>query len=151
MIEDNDLFVIIKLVNGEQLMAVLVSEDEDYVELKSPMSIKMIPIIEERKEHITAHPFCQFSDDNIFVVSKTNLLFIKKLHHIFVPHYKRIVADHEKTEIMVNHHEEDLETETIEDVHNKIKLLQSLLKDKNTTEEKPDTFRVFVEGNDTIN
>lgn len=156
---NSDFYVVIKLVSGEQLMATLISEDESYIEIESPMCIRMIPIFAEHKEHVTAHPFCQFSDDNNFILDKKNVLFIKKLHHMFIPHYKRIVAEHEQTVLVTPQPDgsvkraEDLDwedSETIEDVRRKIDMLQSILR-KEPEKEEEERFRNFVEGNDTIN
>lgn len=95
MLNGNELFVILKLVSGEQVMAVLRSEDEDYIEVESPMCIRTFPIIETGKEHITAHPLCQFTDEINYVLDKKDVMFIKKMHHIFISHYLRIVKEHE--------------------------------------------------------
>lgn len=158
---NSEFYVVVKLISGEQLMATLVAEDDNYIELESPMCIRMIPILAEHKEHVTAHPFCQFSDDNNFILDKKNVLFIKKLHHMFVPHYKRIVAEHEQTVLVTPQRDgsvkraEDLDwgdSETVEDVRKKISMLQSILGQEPEEEEiDTDKYRNFVEGNDTIN
>ncbi len=96
MLSGNEMFVILKLVSGEQVMAVLRSEDEDYIEVESPMCIRTFPIIETGKEHITAHPLCQFTDEINYVLDKKDVMFIKKMHHIFISHYLRIVKEHEE-------------------------------------------------------
>jgi hypothetical protein len=157
MLSDNDFYVIVKLTSGEQLMAVLMEEDDTYVELLSPMTIKTIPLLHEQKEHVTAHPFCQFSDDNVFTIDKKNVLFIKQMHHVFVPHYQRIVAEYEETTLVTRNEDgsvkraEDLSWEddpkTIDDVSKKIAMLESLL----GREEEEEPLRNYVEGNDTIN
>lgn len=96
MLSGNEMFVILKLVSGEQVMAVLRSEDEDYIEVESPMCIRTFPILETGKEHITAHPLCQFTDEINYVLDKKDVMFIKKMHHIFISHYLRIVKEHEE-------------------------------------------------------
>lgn len=144
MLTNDELFVIIKLTTGEQMMAVLKSEDERYVELQSPMTIRTIPIMGEQREHITAHPFCQFSDDKNFVLDKRNVMFVKKLHHIFIPHYKRIVAEHEKPATLVTRDHQEISEE---EVNKKLELLQKFL----GKQEERDEYHFLVEGNDTIN
>jgi hypothetical protein len=96
MLEDNEFYIVMKLTSGEQVMAVLKEEDDEHVLLESPMCIKTIPIVEQSREHVTAHPLCQFSDDRTFVIAKRDIMFVKKLHHLFVPHYQRIVEEHER-------------------------------------------------------
>lgn len=144
MLTNDELFVIIKLTTGEQMMAVLKSEDERYVELQSPMTIRTIPIMGEQREHITAHPFCQFSDDKNFVLDKRNVMFVKKLHHIFIPHYKRIVAEHEKPATLVTRDHQEVGEE---EVNKRLELLQKFL----GKQEERDEYHFLVEGNDTIN
>jgi hypothetical protein len=130
MLSGDELFVILKLVSGEQVMAVLRSEDEMFIEVESPMCIRTIPVLATNKEHITAHPLCQFTDEVSYVLDKKDVMFIKKMHHIFIPHYLRIVEEHEQMTMLEDKspRAEDLswEEETV-DVMN------------------------FVEGNDTIN
>ena len=150
MLNGNELYVIVKLVNGEQVMAVLKAEDENYIQVESPMTIRMIPIPSEGKEHITAHPFCHFSDETEFILPKKEIMFVKKLHHMFIPHYKRLVSEYERT---VEQEQEEISWEddefvnsndSMEEIKKKIEVLKSLLEDK-------ETYRYFVEGNDTIN
>lgn len=135
----NELYVIVKFVSGEQVMSILESEDETYIELKSPMVIRSIPVFEERKEHITAHPFCQFSDDTFFVIDKKNVMFIKKLHDLFVPHYKRIVEEHEDMQPIKQNKD------------GSVSKAEDLKWDDETDEEEQELLRVYIEGNDTVN
>jgi hypothetical protein len=95
MLDDNEHFVVVKLTSGEQCFAALREEDDDYVLIESPMCIRMIPSLQENREHVTAHPLCQFTDDTSFVIAKKDIVYIKNLHHIFVPHYLRILEEHD--------------------------------------------------------
>lgn len=132
MLSGNELFVVLKLVSGEQVMAVLRSEDESYIEIESPMCIRTIPVLETNKEHITAHPLCQFSDDVKYVLDKKDVMFVKKMHHIFIPHYLRIVKEHE---------------DLVDDNEQKSPRAEDL-----TWEDEIEVdIRNFIEGNDTIN
>lgn len=130
MLNGNELFVILKLISGEQVMAVLRSQDESSVEIESPMCIRTFPILETGKEHITAHPLCQFTDDVNYVLDKKDVMYVKKMHHIFVPHYLRIVKEHEEL-AEVNEHNSDLTEES--------------------SWEDGEELTTFVEGNETIN
>jgi hypothetical protein len=121
MIAETELFVVVKLVSGENVLAVLLEEDEDYIMLENPMCIRTTPDFDMGREHVTAHPLCQFSDDKDYIISKKHMLFCKKMHHVFIPHYMRIVEDSQRMTMLTDEQEE------------------------NTTES------VFFEGNDTIN
>jgi hypothetical protein len=157
MLDGTEFYVVLKLTSGEQMMAVLRNEDEEYVEIEYPMVMRMIPIMSEGKEHITAHPFCQFSDDRNFTLHKSNIMFVKKLHHVFIPHYQRIVHEHEKTSLVTNNkgvsQETSLEWEdemlTVEEAKKRIEMLRSIVGIEE--KEQPSPSSTFVEGNDTIN
>ncbi len=134
MLTGNELYVVMKLVSGENVMAVLKSEDEDFIEVESPMCIRTIPVIETGREHITASPLCQFSEDSTsYVLDKKNLMFVKKMHHLFIPHYQKIVADHE--EVGLN-------------IEPRIRKNNKVMEESRPAEED---FLFVIEGNNTIN
>jgi hypothetical protein len=156
MLDENEFYIVMKLTSGEQVMAVLKEEDDEHVLLESPMCIKTIPIVEQSREHVTAHPLCQFSDDRTFVIAKRDIMFVKKLHHLFVPHYQRIVAEHERISFVSKNKDgsvDELEYEddlTQEEAVRRIAMLETLAKIPKDEEEES-RYRVFVEGNDTVN
>jgi hypothetical protein len=67
------------------------------------------------------------------VLDKKDVMFIKKMHHIFIPHYLRIVEEHEKLGLM-----DTKERRTAEDLYWE-------------EEQIEENLTTFVEGNDTIN
>jgi hypothetical protein len=159
----NDNFIILKLVSGEQVMAILANEDENFIELNNPMIIRMIPFIEKghAHEHVTAVPLCQFADNGNFKILKRNIMFVKKLHKVLIPHYNRIVGEHEESVLVRHDHEgnysevqeierEEMETITIDEINKRIELLEAII-DAPVVERKEDTKidRYFIEGNKT--
>lgn len=159
---NDDFFVVCKFTSGEQVMAVLLAEDEGHIELENPMTIRTIPNLQTSREQITAHPFCQFSDETTYVVEKKNILFIKKLHHVFVPHYKRIVEEHMQTTFIARDgsqrqlaEELDWEDEPMlsnpEHAKKAMAMLQQIFGNEEEQEEEKPVIRNFVKGNDTIN
>ena len=155
MISDNDLFIVFKLVSGEQVMAVLRQEDDSHLLVEHPMVMKFALDFEQGKERITASPFCAFTNESEFVLAKRNVLFIKKLHHAFIPHYKQIVKDHEESSMFVpaGSAEElqwDDEPPTPQEARSMIKQLKNVLGEEEEInwEEK---VKMLVPGNDTIN
>ena len=154
MLDDNEFYIVMKLTSGEQVMAVLKEEDDEHVLLESPMCIRTIPILEASREHVTAHPLCQFSDDRTFVIAKRDIMFVKKLHHLFIPHYQRIVEEHERLSfISKDSKKEELLWEDdidLEEAKRRILMLEELAKTPKDEREE-ERFRVFVEGNDTVN
>ena len=147
MLTGKEFYVVLKLSTGEQIMGVLEDETETHMQIISPMIIRSIPVPQEGREHITAHPYCQFTDDNVFDIDKKNVIYIKPLKDIMIPHYKKIVMQHEREE-----HVETATEMTAEEARKRIKLLASIFGDEldnalgEQTEESPSH---FVEGNDT--
>ena len=148
MLTEKDVYVVIKLVSGEQVMAILEEEDENIVQLCHPMTIRTIPIVGQGREHITAHPFCQFTDDKFFLIEKKNVIFIKRLHHMMIPHYKRLVSEHGNDWKIENPPVESEEPMiTAEEARKRIAMLMGIA-GMEEREEKP-IESTFVEGNDT--
>jgi len=149
VLTEKDVYVVIKLVSGEQVMAILEEEDENIVQLCHPMTIRTIPIVGQGREHITAHPFCQFTDDKFFLIEKKNVIFIKRLHHMMIPHYQRLVSEHGNDWKIENPNpvaEEPMISS--EEARKRIAMLMGIAGMEETEEEKP-IESTFVEGNDT--
>jgi small nuclear ribonucleoprotein (snRNP)-like protein len=152
----NENFVIVKLVSGEQVMATLTNEDANTIQLHYPMVIKMIPFIQDDQahEHVTAAPLCQFSDDNNYIIEKTNVLFVKKLHEVLIPHYNRIVDEHENTVLVrsdkTGHIQRMKEELTVEDIQKRINMLERMTGLERDTEEEEEEKSYYIEGNDTV-
>jgi hypothetical protein len=156
MVSGDELIVIIKMSNGEQVMACLEGEDERYVELDYPILIRLIPSEIPNREQIAATPYCQFTDDTRFVIDKRNIMFIKKLHPQFIPHFKRFAAEYEQTEFTTHaserqrHMQElqdtwgDEEPLTQEEINKRLDILESILGGEEEEEKN------FIEGNDTL-
>ena len=151
---NQEFYIVCKFTSGEQVMAVLNSEDDRYVELVNPLLIKSLSTSESNREQLAAQPLCQFSDDSTFLIHKQNILYIKRLHHVFVPHYKRIINECNRSTFVEAGTEEeqsldwDNETPTPEEAKKLIDILKEMLGDE---EREETSFRVFVKGNDTIN
>lgn len=158
MLKDNDLYVIFKLTSGENVMALLVQEDESNVLVESPMVMRSIMNFEAGKEHLTAAPLCAFTDETDFVISKSNIMFMKKLHRVFIPHYKRIVDEHEKSTHFVPPDSDTSEPLNWDDEmtpEKAKKALEQLRAIFGAEEEEEidwkEKMKFLVDGNDTIN
>ena len=158
MINDNDFFIVMKLTSGENVMAVLRQEDDEHILVEHPMVMRSIMNFEEGKEHLTAAPLCSFTDDIDFVIPKSNVMFIKKLHHVFIPHYKRIVSEHEESTTFVpngessalnwDDSEEQITPERARKMIDQLKNVVGIEEEEIDWKEK---LRMLVPGNDTIN
>ena len=148
MLTGKEFYVVLKLSTGEQIMGILEQEDATHMQIISPMIIRTIPVPQEGREHITAHPYCQFTDDNVFDIDKKYVIYIKPLKELMIPHYKKIVMQHEN--------EEQVETATqisAEEARKRIKMLASIfgdeLDDALGEEQTEENLSHYVEGNDT--
>jgi hypothetical protein len=130
MLTGNEFYVVVRLTSGEQLMCALQQEDDNYIELLHPMQIRTIPNFETGKEHVTAAPFCTFTDDESFVLDKKNVLFIKPMKEMFVAHYLNLVRESQNVRFTPKGGEDDAMSSDVEE----------------TREENQ---RVFIEGNET--
>lgn len=148
MINEEEHFVVIKLVSGEQVMAILEDESEDEIDIVFPMLIRLFPVIDGGKshEHVTATPYSQFADDAHLTIRKDSIIFIKNLNHVMIPHYIKLM-EQENDKVLIQKDpvtqkvtkEEEI---TLEEVEKRMKLLKYL-----TDEETPLS---VVDGNDTI-
>jgi len=151
MLVSNESFIVIKLNTGEQIMGILEQEDATHIHILDPMWSRTIPILSEGKEHVTAHPYCQFTSDNVFDIDKKNIIFMKPLLKNMIPHYLRIVKQHEispalQTEKRAENLGWEEEKITREEALRRIEMLGGILE----VEEEQEIENYFVEGNDTI-
>lgn len=147
MLTGNEYYVVLKLSTGEQIMGVLEQEDETHIQIISPMIIRSIPVPQEGKEHISAHPYCQFTNDNVFDIDKKNVIYIKPLKEVMIPHYKKIVMQTE-----LDYQEQETTQLTPEEARKRIRLLADIFGDELDNAlgaETEDNTGYYVEGNDT--
>ena len=154
MLTGDESFIVVKLSTGEQLMAILEQEDATHIQLLDPMIIRTIPVVSEGKEHVTAHPYCQFTGDNVFDIDKKNVIFIKPLLRAMIPHYLRIVKEHESgPALRTQKRAEDLDWGdegeiTREEAIRRIQMLEDIT-GISVAEEEKEELGYFIEGNDT--
>lgn len=147
MLTGNEVFVVIKLTTGEQLMTALNAEDDVFIELAHPMVVRTIPNLETGREHITCAPFCVFSNDSTFVLDKKNVMFIKPLNETFITHYMRVVEEHEKgVEFLPRE-----ERMTPQEARKRIAMLANIFGEELDAElgKEEEIKPTYVEGNDT--
>jgi hypothetical protein len=144
----NEEFVYIKLVNGEQLMAIKEDETEELVLLRYPMIIKQHVVAHSNNkvtEQITAGPYSMFTDSTLLEFNKRNILVDALLSERAVEHYIGLVQEHEGVNLSAGlDWEDNQEPTTVEEVEAAVDKL-SLIFDQQLEEET-----VFIQGNDTI-
>jgi hypothetical protein len=153
MLINNESYIVLKLSTGEQLMGILEQEDATHIQILDPMLIRTIPIVNEGREHVTAHPYCQFTGDNVFDIEKRNVIFIKPLLATMIPHYLRIVKEHENSpSLRTQKRAEGLDWGdegeiTRDEAIRRIQMLEGITGISVEEKEEPEGW--FIEGNDT--
>jgi hypothetical protein len=142
VIKDDDVCVVLKLITGEQLMAIFEGEDEKFVKIDYPITIRTTIIPELNKESVTAAPYCPFSETTSFVLEKSHIVYIKKMHKQIIFHKAPSADDFDEEGF------DDLEELTIEEIQRRLDLLEAIASAPVVDEEDEDK-RVFVKGNDT--
>jgi hypothetical protein len=154
-------YVFIKLTTGEQLMATLDAEDESHVAISHPMVLRLTPVDlgdGRMHENVSATPFCKFSEGDDFILPKTSIMFIKQLSSTIVNHYKVVVEQYEHATLRTDHLKEkkkvswggEEEEMTVEEIHKRIEMLESIFAGDKSEEAEEESQKVFVEGNDTL-
>lgn len=146
------MYVVLKLVTGETLMATYEGEDDKFVKIDYPVQIRTVLIPELNKESVSAVPFCPFSESKSFVLEKSHLIYIKRLNRSFIPHYKNFVKMYDEAMVPATLSEEDLEELeglTVEEIAKRIEMLEAIAKASSREENLEEEFRTFVVGNDT--
>lgn len=157
MLKGNEFIIIARMVNGEQVMACLNAEDQDHVLLEYPILIRMIPSPYPNRETIAATPYCQFSDDTTYVIDKRNIMFMKRLHESFVPHFLRFVKEYEDMAGRVATKEatpeelfEEEEHLTLEEINRRMDMLEAIAGREEREEiDWDEKLKNLVNGNDT--
>jgi hypothetical protein len=149
----NEEFVYLKLVNGEQIMAVKESEDLDTVTLKFPMLIKthLVGMQQNRiSEQVTAGPYSLFADNTNIHINKKHIILDTALAERAIPHYIHLVRDHEGVRLDYTPPQLQWEDEVPEDVPAQVDVNKVLDHLKAIAEQLEEEDTVLVEGNKTI-
>jgi hypothetical protein len=154
-------YVVVKLISGEIVMAMFEGEDDKYVKVEYPIQIKTMIVPGLNRESIHASPYCQFSESTSFVLEKSHIIYIKKLHNQFISHYKSFMRSYDEALIPTTRDEakrkeleelfDDEEGDlTIEEVNRRLDILEAIANAPSTSDDEPDEADFnFVEGNDT--
>ena len=85
--------VVVKLVDGDQLIGQLLNHTNEGVLILQPISIKLHPIVTdggELVERLTTSVYCPLSDEESFVFDNRHVLYVNKLHENMVDQYWKL-------------------------------------------------------------
>lgn len=159
-------YVVIKMISGETVMATFESEDEKYVKVEKPIQIKTVVVPGINREQVHAAPYCQFSDSTSFILEKSHIIYIKKLHKEFIKHYHHFIGAYEEALIpaspldkkvkeqlreMEELFDDEEDTLTIEEINRRLDILEAISNAPSSEHSDIDELLSanFVEGNDT--
>lgn len=159
----SDHYVVVKLISGETVMAMFEGEDEKFVKIDYPVQIKTNIIPMMNREHVTAAPLCQFSESTSFVLEKTHIIYIKRLHNAFIPHYKNFIKSYDEALVPATRQSSDEvkqqleelfgdeeDTLTLEEVNRRLDMLEAISNAGSSEPEDEELLKAnFVAGNDT--
>jgi len=85
-------YAVLKLVSGEEVIGGVVDETEYNITLMLPMVLRHLPKISPMNgmpvESLFFSPFSQMSEDDTFVIDKTQTFFIKEMDQAYIPQYE---------------------------------------------------------------
>lgn len=92
---NSEVTVIVKFINGDQVIARLLNQTPDGILLFRPITLKSYPMMHNGVigERLTTSVFCPVSLDESFVFDLRHCLFINRLHPNMVHHYEKLSED----------------------------------------------------------
>ena len=95
--------VVLRLVNGDQMMATLAHESSEEIIIEDPVMVKNIQIPTEGGtiEKTITLPYCPITTETHYTFSRSHVVFMKPLHPNVIKLYKRLVKtfDHDIPDI----------------------------------------------------
>ena len=122
-LDGSEIYVVARLMNDMEIMAILKGEDAKFVKLEHPMEVRMMPELDEKGRRkftkFAAMPLTQLSDDPQYIIDKGHILFIKKLSKDMIQHYRAIIVNPEDSADLEWDEWEGAEEEVEENIENK--------------------------------
>lgn len=122
-LDGSEIYIVARLMNDIEIMAVLEGEDAKFVKLLYPMEVRMMPELDEngRRKYtkFAAMPLTQLSDDEQYIIDKSHILFIKKLNRDMIEHFRSIIVHPEDSADLEWDEWEGAEEEVEENIENK--------------------------------
>jgi hypothetical protein len=108
-------YVTMKLTNGDNIITLVVSEDDESFTIMFPIQMKNIRVDlkEGKKEVLAGTPWVPYTDENVFNVFKQDIITMNPLNESTIEYYKNLV------DVSVAIQEDIQETDSIKDLSDK--------------------------------
>ena len=83
-------YVMMKLTSGEDIICVLIDINEHSFTVMFPLSMKRISL-DGLKETIAGTSWCQYTDENVFTIFRSDVIVIAPLNQRTIEYYKKLV------------------------------------------------------------
>lgn len=88
-------YAVLKLVSGEEVIGGVVDETDYNITLMLPMILRHLPKISPMNgmpvESLFFSPFSQMSQDDTFVIDKSQTFFIKEMDPVYIDQYEEAI------------------------------------------------------------
>ena len=102
-LDGSEIYIVARLVNDMEIMAIMEGEDKQYVKLQHAMEVRVIPEIRDGVKRFTkfaALPLTQLSEDPSYIIDKSHILFIKRLSNDMKQHLRMLVTNPDASDDM---------------------------------------------------
>lgn len=110
-------YMTMKLVNGDTIICVMVSDDDDCFTVLYPIQMKStrVEINEQSKEVMAGSPWCSFTDDYVYRIYKQDVIMLKPLNESTITYYKKMIDLSEVDQGVFEEEESEEELDNIPD------------------------------------
>ena len=86
-------YITLKLVNGDNLLAVMIDNDDEAFYIMFPLQVKTVNVKtdEKTKEVMAATRWCPFSDQEYYPIYKSDVLLIAPMNDVSIEYYKNLI------------------------------------------------------------
>jgi hypothetical protein len=86
-------YVTMKLTNGDNIIAVVVSEDDESFTIMFPVQMKIVRVElkEGKKEVLAGTPWIPYTDEKVFNIFKQDIIVMSPINSSTIEYYKNLV------------------------------------------------------------
>ena len=132
-----DFVVIVKLITGENVIAVIVDDNGKAIKIEHPFVI----VANEETNNYSLTPYCPFSADSLYLILYDKIISVSSSEQDIAEKY---------ISVLEQHYNDIQETEEIESALTITKILDKLESMLDSVKVKPGSSSMWIKGTDTI-